>query len=192
MVVPMKVSDVFADLPAVETERLLLRKVTLDDAGDMFRYASDPEVTRYMHLEPHRTIEDSRTAIRSAIEDHENGRVRSWGVVHKEDQRLIGTAGFQWWQPDSANANIGYLMSRDYWGRGLMPEAVRAVLRFGFEQMKLNRIEARLNPDNVASARLLEKVGMTHEGTLRDEYYIGGKFSDTGVYAVLRREWSPE
>lgn len=192
MVAPIKVSDVFDDLPEVETERLLLRKLHLDDAEDMFRYASDQEVTRFLLWEPHRTIEDSRTAIRSAMEDHENGRVRSWGVVHKADQRLIGTAGFQWWRPDSASAEIGYLMSRDYWGRGLMPEAVRAVLQFGFERMKLNRIEARLIPDNVASVRLLEKVGMTHEGTLRDEYYIDGKFSDTGVYAMLYREWSAE
>lgn len=188
----MEIADVFADLPPVETERLLLRKMTLEDAGDMFRYASDPEVTRYMHLKPHQSLEDSHKAVQAAIDAYESGEVRSWGVVHKEDERLIGSAGFQWWEPGSASANIGYLMAREYWGQGLMPEAVLAVLRFGFEHMELNRIEARLNPENGASARLLEKVGMTHEGTLRDEYYIDGVFSDTKVYAILRREWLAE
>lgn len=192
MVAPLKTSDVFRDLPDIETERLLLRKVGLDDAEDVFRYASDPEVTRYLHSQPLRSIEDSRKVVRAATDDYAAGRVRSWGVVHKGDKRLIGTAGFQWWRPESFSANIGYLMAREYWGQGLMPEAVRAVLRFGFERMQLNRIEARLDPENAASARLLEKVGMTREGTLRDDYYIDGAFYDGMVYSILRREWSAE
>lgn len=192
MVVPMKVSDVFDDLPAVETERLLLRKMTLDDAEDMFRYASDPEVTRYTTWEPHRSLEESRQFVQATVDAYGAGEVRNWGVVHKKDKRMIGTAGFIWWRTDSASAEVGYAMARDYWGRGLMTEAVKAIVRFGFEQMKLNRIAACCDAGNSASARVLEKVGMLCEGTLRDQIVADGEFSDMKLYAVLLREWSPE
>jgi ribosomal-protein-alanine N-acetyltransferase len=90
--------------------------------------------------------------------------------------------------PEHARAELGYVLSREHRGKGLMPEAVRAVIRFGFGRMELNRIQARCVAENTASARVMEKVGMTYEGTLRESEYIKGAFWDIKIYSILRRE----
>lgn len=90
---------------------------------------------------------------------------------------------------EHASAELGYVLSRSYWGRGLMPEAVRAMIRFGFQRMDLNRIEARCIAKNTASARVMEKAGMTREGTLRESELIKGAFRDMKRYSILRREF---
>ena len=185
----LQVRDIFADLPAVETQRLLLRKMTLADADDMFRYASDPDVARFTTWEPHRSIDETRRFLEDALDAYAAGDVRNWGVVHKDDRRFIGTAGFLYWNVDVARAEIGYAMSREYWGRGLMTEAVEAIIRFGFERMRLNRIEARCDALNIGSARVMEKAGMQHEGTLRQWFVAEGEYRDMKLYAILRQEW---
>jgi [ribosomal protein S5]-alanine N-acetyltransferase len=113
---------VFADLPELETERLLLRKMRLDDAQAMFAYASDPEVTRYVLWETHPLVEDS-----------ERGEFGGWGVVLKGSGAFVGTCGVDvGYAPEHARAELGYVLSREHWGKGLVLEAVRAVIRFGF------------------------------------------------------------
>jgi [ribosomal protein S5]-alanine N-acetyltransferase len=180
----------FACLPELETERLLLRKMRLDDAEAMFAYASDPEVTRYVLWEPHRSIEDSERFLRLAAEGYEKGDFGSWGVVLKDDGAFVGTCGVDVsYAPTHARAELGYVLSREHWGRGLMPEAVRAVIRFGFGRMGLNRMEARCIAENAASARVMEKAGMTYEGTLREREFIKGAYRDMKLYSILRREY---
>jgi [ribosomal protein S5]-alanine N-acetyltransferase len=93
------------------------------------------------------------------------------------------------WAPEHARAEMAYVLARSHWGRGLMTEAVRAVIRFGFERMGLNRIEARCISENAASARVMEKAGMTYEATFRQREFIKGEYRDMKVYSVLRREW---
>jgi len=183
-----KIDEVLKDLPILETERLILRKMTLEDAEAIFAYASDPEVSRYTLWEAHRSIEDSRAFLELEVSKRESGGEPDWGIVYKGDHRLVGTCGIISWEPHHARAEIGYALSREYWGRGLMPEAARAMIRFGFERMSLNRIEARCIAENAASARVMEKAGMTHEGTLRQRELIKGAYRDIEVYAVLREE----
>lgn len=177
----------FEDLPELETERLLLRKMRLDDAQAMFAYASDPEVTRYVLFETHRSVEDSEAFLRSAVEGYERGDFGGWGIVLKDSGRFVGTCGMDH-APEHARAELGYVLSREQWGKGLMPEAVRAVIRFGFGRMELNRIQARCIAENTASARVMEKVGMTYEGTLREYELIKGAYRDMKFYSILRRE----
>ena len=183
---------VFADLPELETERLLLRKMRLDDAEAVFAYASDPEVTRYVLWDTHRSVEDSESFLRSATEGYERGDFGGWGVVLKVDGAFVGTCGVDaGYAPEHARAELGYVLSREHWGKGLMTEAVRAVIAFGFEQLSLNRIQARCIAENVASARVMEKAGMTHEGTLRESEFIKGAYRDIELYSILRREYRP-
>lgn len=183
----------FADLPELETERLILRRMRLDDAEDMFAYASDPLVTRYVLWETHRTLEDAKAFLRSATEGYERGDFGGWGVVLKDTGTFVGTCGMEaGYAPEHARAELGYVLSRELWGRGLMPEAVRAVVRFGFGRMELNRIEARCIAENAASARVMEKAGMTCEGTLREREFIKGAYRDMRLYSILRREYRPE
>jgi ribosomal-protein-alanine N-acetyltransferase len=184
-----KIDEILKDLPTLEMERLILRKMAPSDAEAVFAYASDPEVTRYVIWETHRSIEDSRAFLELESSKRESGGEPEWGIVYKGDHRLIGTCGIVSWDPDHARAELGYVLSRDYWGRGLMAEAVRAVISFGFQRMNLNRIEARCTAENAASARVMEKAGMTHEGTMRQREVIKGAYRDVKVYAILRREF---
>jgi [ribosomal protein S5]-alanine N-acetyltransferase len=180
----------FENLPELETERLLLRRMRLDDAQAMFAYASDPEVTRYVLFETHRSVKDSEAFLRLAVEGYERGDFGGWGVVLKDSGRFVGTCGVDLnYAPEHARAELGYVLSREHWGKGLMPEAVRAVIRFGFGRMHLNRIQARCIAENTASARVMEKVGMTYEGTLREYELIKGAYRDMKFYSILRREF---
>jgi len=183
-----KIDEILKDLPTLETERLILRKMTLEDAEAIFAYASDPEVSRYTLWETHRSIEDSRAFLELEVSKRESGGEPDWGIVYKGDHRFVGICGIISWEPQHARAEIGYALSREYWGRNLMPEAARAMIRFGFERMSLNRIEARCIAENAASARVMEKAGMTHEGTLRQRELIKGAYRDIEVYAILREE----
>ncbi|HET7480658.1 MAG TPA: GNAT family N-acetyltransferase [Rubrobacteraceae bacterium] len=185
----MRGAEVLRDLPRLETDRLVLRKMRLEDADAMFDYASDPEVTRYVIWPTHRTMEDSRAFLELTVSNYATGEGFDWGIVYKGDEKFIGTCGFVSRSPEHARAEVGYVISRRYWGRGLTAEALRAIIRFGFERMELNRIEARCIAGNTASARVLEKAGMTCEGTLRERERIQGKLRDMKMYSILKREY---
>ena len=179
----------FRDLPTLHTERLTLRRMIPHDAGDMYAYASDPEVSRYMLWEAHRSLRDTENFLRFVQERYSRGDPAGWGIVESESGKFIGTCGLQEsWRPEHARAEIGYVLSRERWGRGLMTEAVSAVLDAAFERLGLNRIEARCIGGNDASVRVLEKVGMSYEGTSRSSHFVKGEFRDLHHYAVLREE----
>ena len=182
-----EVREVLKDLPTLETERLILRKMVLNDAEAVFAYASNSEVSRYTLWETHRSIEDSRAFLEFATQKYENGGEPDWGIVYRGNGCLVGACGLVNWEAEHARAEVGFVLSREYWGRGLMPEAVRAILRFGFERMNLNRIEARCIAENAASARVMEKAGMFYEGTLRQREYIKGAYRDIKLYAILKK-----
>ena len=184
-----KVTAIFGDLPEIRTERLKLRRMTLEDSADMFAYARDPEVTRYTSWQPHRSVDESRAFLEHAVARHERGDVANWGVELLADRRFIGTAGYMRWDVADRCAELGYAIARAHWGRGLMTEALRAITAFGFEEMLLNRIEARCAAENIGSYRVMEKAGLTYEGTLRERYLVDGTFFDIMVYSILRREY---
>jgi [ribosomal protein S5]-alanine N-acetyltransferase len=182
-----EVREVLKDFPTLETERLILRKMILNDAEAVFAYASNSEVSRYTLWETHRSIEDSRAFLEFATQKYENGGEPDWGIVYRGNGCLVGACGLVNWEAEHARAEVGFVLSREYWGRGLMSEAVRAILRFGFERMNLNRIEARCIAQNAASARVMEKAGMVYEGTLRQREYIKGAYRDIKLYAILKK-----
>ncbi|MBI3975534.1 MAG: GNAT family N-acetyltransferase [Armatimonadetes bacterium] len=184
-----EIAAVFGDLPVLETQRLLLRKLILEDVPDVFAYASDPEVARFTTWEAHQTIDDSRRFLEWVAEQYVTFQVAPWGVVHKGGRRIIGTCGYMWWRPGHARAEIAYAIGRNYWNQGLTTEAVREVIRFGFERMRLNRIEARCMVENVASERVMQKAGMTFEGVLREQMYVKGRYDDLKLYSILKREY---
>lgn len=183
--------NIFAGLPQLQTERLVLRRLTMNDAPDIFEYASDEDVARYVGWEQHKTIDDSIQFLNRVVPTYEDpaNKEWTWGVMLKENGKLIGACGI-WGKPQHARAEVGYVIGRAYWGQGLVPEAVREILRFGFEELKLNRIEAMCHPNNLASARVMEKSGMSYEGTLREHAFMKGSYWDWKVYAILRREYT--
>lgn len=187
----LTVEDVFGNLPSLETDRLLLRKLRLDDAEAVFAYASDPEVARYTTWEAHKTIDDSKAFLTSVIELYNSHQVAPWGMEHRAHRKLVGTCGFVYWHLRHARAEIAYALSRPYWNKGYTTEAVRAVIAFGYRVMRLNRIEARCDVPNVASARVMEKAGMKFEGILRHHMFTKGAYVDLKMHSILRDEWVP-
>lgn len=175
-------------VPRLETARVVLRRLDWDDADDIFAYASDPEVAALTTWEPHQTPEDSHAFLGRVMSWYADGFGGPWGLELKLTGRVVGTAGLAI-TPEHARAELGYALSRSCWGQGLMTEAVREIIRYGFADIDLNRIEARCLPANHASARVMEKAGMTYEGTLREQFYVKNTFIDLRMFSILRREW---
>ena len=178
----------FASLPVLETARLMLRPLVLRDAQDVWSWASDPEVARYVLWEPHRSVADTREYIRSMRAMYRRGLPSSWAVVLRETGRVVGTVGFMWYSESNCSAEVGYSFSRQYWNRGIATEALQAVLSSAFASLPLNRVEAQHDVRNPASGRVMEKCGMRREGLLRRRVRNKGEFIDTVLYAVLRSD----
>jgi ribosomal-protein-alanine N-acetyltransferase len=184
----LALEDALRDLPQLPTERLLLRRMRLDDAADMFDYASDAEVTKTLTWDTHLSIDDSLAFLRQMIAGYERGEQASWGIEHKADRKFIGTIGFARPREGGYVAEVGYALSRRYWGQGLMTEALRAVIDFGFRHMELRRIDCVCRVDNIGSYRVMEKSGMQFEGALREAKYSKGRLETVRLYAILRSE----
>lgn len=172
------------DLPSLETVRLLLRPLRMSDAEDIFEYASDPEVTTYTFWYTHNSLDDSKKFISWLTSDH----FACWGIVHKESNKVIGTCFFHSFNFQHRRADIAFNLSRKYWGQSYATETAREVILFGFNQWGLNRIQGTCMIKNIASARVMEKVGMTFEGILRKYTYGKGRFHDLKLYSILRDE----
>lgn len=191
-VLRLKHEDIFKDLPTLETERLILRKMTPDDAEDVFAYASELDVAKFVPWEVHRSLEDSRRFVDYVLKLYEAGKPAPWAIEWKENGKMIGTIDYVAWYPGHFRAEIGFILSKAYWGKGIAPEAARKVMEFGFERMGLNRIEAECMAENVQSQRALQKLGMRLEGISRQKYFIKGKFRDMALYSILKQEFERE
>ena len=178
----------FSSLPELKTDRLILRPMRMSDAKDVYAYARDPEVSRHVLWSAHTSLSQSRAFLRSAIRQYRRGEPGSFAIVLKASGRMIGTVGFMWIDREYKSAEVGYSLGRAYWNRGIMTEALRAVVAYGFDQLGLNRVEAQHETDNPASGRVMAHVGMQYEGTLRQRVKNKGKFVDVALYAILRSD----
>lgn len=176
---------IFSRMPTLETDRLLLRPMRVSDAADMFDYARNAEVTRYLLWKPHTSITYTREYLEYLAGRYRLGMHYEWAVVLKSTNRMIGTCGFASIDCAHNAGELGYVLHPDFHGKGLMTEAARRVLSFGFEELGLHRIEARFMDGNEASRRVMERLGMRFEGIRRDAMLIKGSYSDIGTYAIL-------
>lgn len=181
--------DYFLETPEIFAERLHLRRLTMRDAPDIYEYSRDPLVAEHVLWEAHRSLSESKSYIRYMIRKYRAGDAASWGIALNSDDRVIGTIGFMWIQPDNASAEIGYSLARRCWNRGYMTEALRALIRYGFTQMDLNRIEAMHETTNPASGAVMRKCGMQREGLLRNKLINKGKYVDVELYSILKRDF---
>lgn len=185
----MNIEKIYSDLPTLETERLILRKVTKEDIEDMYLYGSDEEVSKYVTWNTHETIADTKGFVEFVLNKYENKQMSPWGIEYKENGKFIGTIDFVWWQPNHKIAEIGYVISKDYWGKGLTTEVAKELVKFGFEEMDLVRVQARCDVENIASARVMEKAGMTFEGIIRKGIFVKGEHRDLKMYSILKEEF---
>ncbi|TKC15516.1 GNAT family N-acetyltransferase [Robertmurraya kyonggiensis] len=175
--------------PILETNRLVLRKVTKDDAEDILKYLSDEEVMKYYGLDPFETIEDVMDEISWYQSIFENKTGIRWGISLKEQGKMIGSCGFHNRVSQHSRTEIGFELSQEYWGQGIAGEAIGAILQYSFEHMDLNRIEALIEPPNLPSQKLVEKQGFVREGLLRQYEYTSGKFDDLYMYSMLKQDF---
>ena len=173
-------------MPDLSTERLLLRRMTMKDAQDVFEYSCDPEVARHVLWSAQKHISEAKDYIRYMTKRYRDDLPSSWGIIDKASGRLVGTIGYMAFSEENASVEVGYSLARWLWGKGLMTEALRAVIDYTFDAMDVNRIEAQHEIDNPSSGRVMEKCGMVKEGVLRQRLYNKGEFKDVALYSILR------
>ena len=176
-------------MPPLETKRLLLRKLTMRDADDIYAYSKDPQVALHVLWDHHTSIGESKAYIRYMIRKYRQNEPSSWGIELKSTGQIIGTIGYMWYQRDNNACEVGYSLSRAHWNQGIMTEALQSVINYSLGELNLHRVEAQFEVSNPASGAVMEKAGMTYEGTLRGRLYNKGKYVDVSVYSVLREEW---
>jgi ribosomal-protein-alanine N-acetyltransferase len=164
----------------------------LKDIDDMYEYCSQDKVSQYVSWNTHTTKEDTREFLDNILKQYQEKTALYWGIEWRENQKLIGTINFVMWNKKHHKAEIGYILSPEYWGEGVMTEALNAVIRFGFEQMDLVRIEARCIDENIGSERVMIKNGMSFEGIQRNSMLTKGKYRNIKWYSILREEISQE
>ena len=173
------------NLQLLTTNRLHLRKITKEDAPAIFSYFSNPEVTKYYGMETLTTIEQAEHLVRHFATILEGNKGMRWAIELKERPGLIGTIGFNLLSIAHKRAEIGFELHPDFWGRGIVGEAVEIIVRFGFEELKLNRIGATVFIDNKASQQVLIKQGFEREGLLRQYMVQSGNAHDVYTYAKI-------
>ncbi len=173
----------------IETDRLILRRFTLEDAEDMYRnWACDPEVTKYLTWPCHESVDSTRMLLTDWVAHYEEGDYFNWAIELKENGQVIGNISVVQLTEQIDAAEIGYCMSPSYWGRGIMPEALKAVTDYLFEEAGLNRIAARHDVNNPKSGRVMDKAGMKVEGTLRASARNNQGICDMVIHAILRSD----
>ncbi|PEJ51775.1 MULTISPECIES: GNAT family N-acetyltransferase [unclassified Bacillus (in: firmicutes)] len=175
--------------PNILTERLYLREVNITDTNRLFTILSREDVTKYYGLDALTNSSQVIDLIHFFREMYETRSGIRWGIIEKETNKLIGTCGFNAYQERNKRAEVGYEIHPDYWRKGYATEAVKALLNYGFDMLQLNRIGAIVYPENLPSQKLLEKIGFTNEGLLREYLIQGTSVHDTYAYSILRKEW---
>src|SRR5262245_25670350 len=177
--------------PALETPRLILRPISEADAECIFRYASNPNVTRYTLFETHRDLGDALTFVREfAMKHYADGLPGPFGICWKEQPtEVLGTLGCFWATQVNKTMELGFAIAEEFWGRGIVAEASQAVISHVFANYDVVRLQAHCMAENSASARVMEKLGMTFEGRLRQGVLRRGRSWDMLIYSVLRTEW---
>jgi len=174
----------FHPFPELKTERLLLRKMTVNDSPELFFLRSDEQVLEFIGKEPAANEDAVKEFIKSINLDVDANQAIMWGIALQENPAiLIGNICYWRIQSQHHRAEIGYTLHPGYWRKGIMKEAVLKVMEFGFEEMKLHSIEARISSENFASASILRSTGFVQEGYLKEEFCFRNKFYDTIIFS---------
>lgn len=174
----------------LETGRLLLRQFTMEDAESMYRnWASEDAVTKYLTWPPHSNVEVTKAVLRDWVEGYQSAAYYHWAIALKETGELIGSITVVKIQEKTAGAELGYCIGSRWWGRELMPEAGRAVVRYLFESVGFRRIAATHARENLKSGRVMQKIGMKYEGTLRQAGFCNQGVVDEVWYSILKDEY---
>jgi ribosomal-protein-alanine N-acetyltransferase len=180
----------FGDFPTLESKRLILRRMTMDDAEFFLRNFSDPTVVDLTAFEAPKDLEAAREELREyCIDNFTNNTGIRWGITIKGSQDLVGTCGFYKWAKQNYSAEIGYDLLDEHRRKGIMTEALTVMIDYLYGTLGLNRIQALIDPTNAASIKMIEGLGFKRDGVLREFTFFRGKFLDDVVYSLVAKDW---
>ena len=175
----------FSPCPVLTTERLILRQTVMSDAPEVFFLRSDPEMTKYSGRAPITSMDEATAFIQKITDALDQNEGIAWAICLKDDPKMIGSLGIWRLIKEHYRAELGYTLNTAYQGKGLMHEAMTAIIDYGFRVMKLHSLEANITPLNKASQRVLERCNFVREAYYRENYYEHGKFTDSAIYSLL-------
>ena len=175
----------FNPFPVLYTDRLILRRFTHDDTNELFLLRSNEDVMRYVNRLRPKSNEDITQLIDKMTGMVDNNDGIPWAVTLKNETKLIGHVSFHVLKKEHFRAEVGYMLHPDFFRKGIMSEALRAVLDYGFKTMGLHSVEAIVNPENIASINLLERNNFIREAYFKEDFYWQGKFLDSAIYSLI-------
>ena len=179
------------EIPLLHTERLDLKEIKREHILDLYKIFSNSKVTEYYDLETLQKKEEAEKIFLHHQEKFLNNQGIRWGISLKEEDNIIGTIGYNSYEKNH-RANIAYDLRYEYWGNGYISEAILGVIKFGFNVLEVNRIEATVMPGNIESEKVLEKAKFTYEGVLREFHYWNGQYYDMEMFSLLRSDFYKE
>jgi ribosomal-protein-alanine N-acetyltransferase len=179
----------FEPFPNLETKRLLLRQLENSDVKEVFALRSNPSTMKFIPRPLVTSDEEALEHIAMINAKIDNNEGINWAITMKGNPKLIGIIGHFKIQPQNYRAEIGYMILPEYHGQGIVAEAIKEVVRYGFEEMNLHSIEAIIDPNNLASERVLQKNGFVKEAHILENEFFDGKFIDTVIYSLLKRDF---
>lgn len=174
----------------LQTERLRLCQIKINDAPALFSFWSDPDVTQSMNIAPFQHVDQAVEMIHFLSKLTSERKAIRYSIFLKKTDQIIGSCGFNYFDFENARAEIAYDLGKDFWGKGFAPEAVLALLHYAYNDLNLNRIEAKVEPQNKNSIKLLNKLGFSFEGTLRQYEKSRRNFIDLHMYSKLKNEYT--
>ena len=176
-------------IPTINAARVSLRPFIENDKDSIYAIYSDPEVMRYWGSLPMKDPLEAKDFLAEILEDLRSRRCIQWGIARRTDDRVIGTIAFFYLDFVARKAELGFALGRAHWGMGYMHEALQAAIGYAVNEMDLRRLEADVDPRNLPSIRLLERLGFQKEGYLRERWLVLGESQDSVLYGLLRKDW---
>lgn len=184
-----KLYKILSPLPRLTTERLALRPMNTSDAVDMFEYASRDDLTEYLLWSSHPSLSYTRDYLAYIESRYARCDFYDWAITLPQNNKMIGTVGFTKIDCPHNSAEIGYVLNPQYHSNGYATEAAQKILSFGFDVLRLHRIEARFMEENIASLCVMKKLGMSLEGYIRDGMLVKGRYRTIGICSILENEY---
>jgi ribosomal-protein-alanine N-acetyltransferase len=175
----------FDPFPVVRTKNLTLRRLRESDKNEMHAMRSDPKLMQFIPRPKTKDAEDAALLIKTMNENIAKGELINWAITFTGEDKLIGMVGFFRMKPEHYRGEIGYMLHGDYHGKGVMLEAVKGAMKYGFEKMKLHSMEAVIAPENIASQKLIEKCGFVKEAHFKEYELVNGEYRDILVYSKI-------
>jgi [ribosomal protein S5]-alanine N-acetyltransferase len=175
-------------VPDLATDRLRLRRLAIEDAPNLHQAYGDAEAMRFWNAPPSRDLAETEQRIRRSLSSDATSHT-AWAILSQDDGRFIGMVNYHARQAWNHRLAVGWILVPGYWGQGYMQEAMRALLTHCFEALDTHRIEAEIEPENVRSARLADRLGFRREGLMRDVIFVADQPRSIWMYALLRPEW---